>query len=155
MAIAVAICFTTAINAQSTEKEEVDAIQANFGMEKKKLIVELIKMTPEQSAKFWPIYDAYEVERKALGRERVEMIKGLADAYSDMTPVKADAVTMQTMAISNKTDKLMEKYYNSMKKSVGSEVGFEFYQAESYILTTVRASIMEQIPLFGHVKKAK
>ena len=37
--------------------------------EKKKLVAELIKMTPEQTAKFWPVYDNYEAERKALGKK--------------------------------------------------------------------------------------
>ena len=149
------VCFAAGVIAQSTEKEEIDAMQANFGIQKKELIVKLIKMTPEQSSKFWPLYDAYENERKALGKERVQMIKNLSDAYDHMTPEKADAVTMQSIGLSDKYNKLMEKYYKSIKKDVGPEIGFEFYQAETYILTATRAYIMDEIPLFSNVKKMK
>jgi Spy/CpxP family protein refolding chaperone len=151
----IAICltvFTAGVNAQSTLNEEVDAIQAVFGKEKKELIASLITLTPEESAKFWPIYDQYEVERKQLGKERVNLIVELADAYKTMTPEKADAVTQKAIDLGKRNDKLLEKYYNSMKKAVGSVNAMEFYQAELYFLTEMKAAFMDQIPLYSEVK---
>jgi Spy/CpxP family protein refolding chaperone len=155
IALAVVLCLTVTVRAQSTEKEEIDAMQANFGIQKKELIVELIKMTPDQSKKFWPLYDAYEDERKALGKERIQMIKNLSEAYEHMTPEKADAVAMQSIKLAGKYESLMEKYYKSIKANVGSEVGLEFYQAETYLLTVVRMTLMNEVPLFSNVKKTK
>jgi Spy/CpxP family protein refolding chaperone len=152
--IAAAITLSsTGLFAQSTFNEEVDAIQAIFGKEKKELIASLITLTPEEAAKFWPVYDQYEVERKKLGKERVELLKQVADAYQAMTPEKADAVAKRTTELTMKTDKLLEKYHASMKKAVGSETAFEFYQAELYLLTEIRAAIMEEIPLYSEIKK--
>jgi len=141
--------------AQSTYKEDVDAIQAIFGKEKKELVASLITLTPEESSKFWPVYDQYEVERKQIGKERIDLINEVASAFKEMTPEKADAVTKKSMAISIKNDKLLEKYYNSMKKAVGAETAMEFYQAELYLLTEIKAALMEQIPLYSEVKRIR
>ncbi len=138
--------------AQSTYKEEVDAYQAIFGKEKKELIRDLIKMTPEETEKFWPIYDAYEVERKELGRARMKLLEHLSDAYSNMTPEKADAVTIETIKLGEQNDKLLRSYYGKVKKVTGANIGFEFYQTELYLLTELRASLMETIPLYSVYK---
>ena len=150
-----AVCISVyciGASAQSTFKEEVDAIQAVFGKEKKELIASLITLTPEEAAKFWPIYDQYEVERKQIGKERMDLIVQVADAFKSMTPEKADAVAKKSMDISKRSDKLLEKYYNSMKKAVGSETALEFYQAELHMLTEVRAAFMDEIPLYSEIK---
>lgn len=153
IALATLLFLSVNVQAQNTEKEDVDELQAIFGREKKELIADLIKVSPENATKFWSVYDKYEVERKALGRERISLIKNLSDAYENMTPAKADAVSEQAMKLSKDFDKLLDKYYTAMKKEVGAVTAFEFYQAESYILTEVRSTLMEGIPLYSKVKK--
>lgn len=152
LAMSFALCATIAVNAQSTYNEEVDAVQAMFGMEKKKLITNLIKMTPEQATKFWPVYDQYEIERKALGKKRIKLLEKLDDTFNAMTDAKADQVASETMKLGTETDNLLKKYHSKIKAAAGSEVAFEFYQAELYILTQIRASLMEEIPLYSTYK---
>jgi len=151
--IIVAVLISTiVVNAQDSSKEEIEMFQALFGKEKKELVKDLIKFNPDQTTKFWPIYDKYEVERKELGRERIELIKSLADAYSNMNAEKADAVVKQTISLRAKQEKVLTKYYKVMKSSIGSEKAFEFFQFETYLLTEVRSAIMEQIPLYSQFK---
>ncbi len=153
--IAALLISTIVVNAQDASQEEVQMYQALFGKEKKQLVGDLIKLNPEQSAKFWPIYDKYEIERKALGKERIDLVTNLADAYSSMSPVKADAVVKQTITLRNNQEKVLNKYYKSMKSAVGSEKAFEFYQFETYLLTEIRGAVMEQIPLNSQFKDVK
>ena len=151
--IIVAVLISTiVVNAQDSSKEEIEMFQALFGKEKKELVKDLIKFNPDQTTKFWPIYGKYEVERKELGRERIELIKSLADAYSNMNAEKADAVVKQTISLRSKQEKVLTKYYKLMKSSIGSEKAFEFFQFETYLLTEVRSAIMEQIPLYSQFK---
>jgi hypothetical protein len=138
--------------AQSTYNEEVDALQAMYGMEKKAVIKELIELTPEEAAKFWPVYDAYEIERKQLGKERLKVLSDLADAYMNMTPEKADKVALETQRLSLASDKLLAKYYKKMKMATNSETALEFYQAEYYLLEEVRAEIVNDIPTYSELK---
>jgi hypothetical protein len=51
-------------------------------------------------------------------------------------------------------EKTLEEYYKKIKAATNSVVAFEFYQAEVYILTQLRASIMQQIPTYGQFQAA-
>ena len=51
-------------------------------------------------------------------------------------------------------EKSLEEYYQKIKGATNAVTAFEFYQAEVYILTQIRASIMQQIPTYGEFKMA-
>ena len=152
LTVLIVLGSASALFAQNTYKEEVDAAQAIFGKDKKELVGALIQMNPEESAKFWPIYDQYETERKALGQQRLQLIQDLSDAYANMTADKADAVSAKSMKLSEQNDKLLSKYYGKVKKATSSTIAFEWYQAEVYILTEIRVHLMSEIPLYSVVK---
>ena len=97
-------------NAQ-TNKEEVDLMQAAFGMEKKAIVAEFVKLTEAQSEAFWQIYDEYETQRKELGIKRLELLYQYAEKYMTMSNEEADEWTKAVMKLSASTDKLINTYY--------------------------------------------
>ena len=101
-----ALLFTSVTFAQSN-KEDVDIIQASYGKSKKELIKEYMKLTEPKAASFWTLYDEYEVERKALGREKIRLIEDYANNYKTLTDAKADEISRA--AIENNLS--MEKLY--------------------------------------------
>ncbi len=101
--------FTVAlVNAQST-KEEVDLMQASFGMEKKAMVAEFVQVDPAQKDAFWKLYDEYETARKALGQERIQLLSDYTAKYDKFTNESADAWTKNVMELGKETDKLI--YY--------------------------------------------
>ena len=48
--------------------EEVDFLQSIIGGEKKAVVAEFIKVEGASKDAFWELYDAYETERKDLGK---------------------------------------------------------------------------------------
>jgi len=48
---------------------------------------------------------------------------------------------------------LLESYYKKFKAATNSVAAFQFYQAETYLLTQIRANIMSQIPTYGELQK--
>ena len=134
------------VNAQSN-KEEVDLMQAAFGMEKKAMMEEFVQVDPAQKDAFWKLYDEYETTRKALGQERIKLLNEYADTYKKLTNETAEAWTAKTIALGKKTDDLMVTYYNKIKKATNPIVALQFFQVENYILSGIRLSILEQLPL--------
>jgi hypothetical protein len=51
-------------------------------------------------------------------------------------------------------EKMLETYYQKIKAATNATVAFEFYQAEVYLLTQIRAQIMSQIPTYGQLQQA-
>lgn len=138
--------FTFAfINAQSS-KEEIDLMQAAFGMDKKAVVAEFVKVNDAQKDAFWKLYDEYETQRKELGKKRIELLKKYAENYDKLTNESADSWAKEVIALGAKTDDLIVNYYNKIKKATNPVVALQFYQIEGYILSVIRSAILESIP---------
>lgn len=145
------ILFSGLIKAQ-TNKEEIDIMQAAFGMEKKAMVAEFVEVDAAQSDAFWKLYDEYETQRKIYGKQRIDILNEYADTYQKMTNEGADAWMKKALDVGKKTDGLLLSYYNKVKKATNPINALQFYQVELFILTGIRNQMMGELP-FVEVKK--
>jgi hypothetical protein len=75
-------------------------------------------------------------------------------AYRNLTPAIADSLAIKYFKNRNDQEKTLEEYYAKIKKATNPVAAFQFYQSELYLLTQIRASIMQQIPTYGEVQLA-
>ena len=136
-----------------SNKEEVDLVQSVFGMEKKAMAAEFIKLEGAPKDAFWVAYDEYETKRKELGKKRIGLLEKYVNGYSTMDDAGMDQITKEIISLQGETDKLIVTYYNKIKKGSGVKAAAQFYQFENYILSKIRAEIMENIPLIGEFDK--
>ena len=129
-----------------SNKEEVDLMQAAFGMDKKAAVAEFVKPSPAQKDAFWKLYDEYETQRKELGKQRITLLEQYANQYKTMTSEQADTWTKKVMDLQKKTDALIATYYSKIKGVSDGIVATQFYQVENYILSVIRAQILDEIP---------
>lgn len=134
-------------------KEEIDLMQSVFGMEKKAMVASFIKLEGAQADAFWAAYDEYETKRKELGKERIAQLARYADAYTTLDDAGTDQIIRDVISLGSKTDKLIATYYKKIKKAAGVKAAAQFFQFEHYILSKIRAEIMEEIPLIGEFDK--
>jgi hypothetical protein len=66
-----------------------------------------------------------------------------------MNPQIADSLSRQYFANRLDQENSLETYYQKVRSATNGLVAFEFYQAEVYLLTQIRAQIMAQIPVYG------
>jgi len=143
--ILIAIFMASFAYSQS-KNEEIDLIQAAFGMEKKAIVANFVHPSDAQKDAFWKLYDEYETERKELGKQKIELLKQYAAEYLTMTSEQADAWTTKVIDLQKKTDGLIVNYYGKIKKAADGIVATQFYQIENYILTYIRIQILQEIP---------
>ena len=146
----IAMIVSIASYSQSVN-EEVDFVQAAFGMEKKAVVSEFIQLNDAQSQAFWDLYDQYETTRKENGKKRVALLMQYAEQYNTMTDEQADAWTKEVIKLQMATDKLIATYYNKIKKATSATVATQFYQIENYILTGIRMEILDNVPFLGEM----
>ncbi|MGL2963542.1 hypothetical protein ACSVH2_06945 [Flavobacterium sp. RSB2_4_14] len=137
--------------AQSTEKEDLDIIQAKYGKSKKELVNVYMNLSGEKATAFWKTYDAYEVERKNLGKEKMRIINEYAANYDNLTDAKADEIAKATLKNNMDFEKLISKYYDKTKKDIGAVNAAKFIQIEVSLQTAVRSEIQNAIPLIGEM----
>jgi hypothetical protein len=138
--------FMASITFAQTNKEEIDLMQAAFGMDKKAAVAEFVKPSDAQKDAFWKLYDEYETQRKDLGKQRIELLKQYAAQYETMTSAQADAWASKAMDLQKKTDNLITTFYGKVKGATDGIVALQFYQMENYILAGIRAQLLDQIP---------
>jgi hypothetical protein len=148
--ILAAVCLTTVGFAQSN-KEDIDILQSLFGKEKKIIVGDFIKLEGAQKDAFWKLYDEYEVTRKEYGRTRIALLEKYAANYGTMSDEETSKLMKEMGSLGIKTDKLISTYYKKMEKSCGVKPAAQFFQLEVYLLSVVRASIFESIPLIGEL----
>ena len=145
----IALLFISAFGYAQSNKEEVDLFQSLYGMDKKELVSEFIKLQGAQKDEFWKLYDQYEVERKAIGKDRISLLEKYAMNYGTMDETMMDDIMKASMELVSKTDKLQATYYGKIKKAVGTKQAAQFLQLESYLTSAIRAAILEEIPFIG------
>jgi hypothetical protein len=151
--LAVAFCSTTF--AQSTLKDDVDVVQSVYGKSKTELVSQYMALTGTQVADFTKIYEAYEVERKKLGQEKIQLINQYATDYGNLTDDKADVIAKGVLKNNVAYDKLYASYYEKVKKVIGAKNAAKFIQLEVYLQTEIRSSLQNAIPFIGELDMTK
>lgn len=141
-----AVFYIGLANAQSNT-EQIDLIQSVFGMEKKAIVEEFVKVDASQKDAFWKLYDEYEIKRKELGKRRIELLTQYAENFESLNNESADTWTKEAISLTAKTDKLLVSYQKKISKATNPLAALQFYQVEEYILTGIRMSILEGLPL--------
>ena len=115
--IIISALFMASFASAQSNKEEVDLMQAAFGMDKKAAVAEFVKPSPAQKDAFWKLYDEYETQRKELGKQRITLLEEYASKYKTMTSEQADAWTKKVMDLQKKTDNLITTYYGKVRSA--------------------------------------
>jgi hypothetical protein len=126
-------------------------VQAVFGKEKKDMVALFIKLEGAQKDAFWLAYDEYEAKRKELGQKRIALLNKYATKYATLDDASTDGIVKEMIELQTQTDKLISTYYTKIKKGSGAKPAAQFYQIENYILSKLRSTIMENIPIIGEL----
>jgi hypothetical protein len=137
-----------------TSDAEAEAMANLLGVQKKEIVMKLVPVSGKDSIAFWKLYDEYRQHTNTMTKSRIQLYEKTALSYNKMTPALADSFARKYFFNRAEQEKTLEAYYNKIKSATNAIVAFEFYQAEVYILTQVRAAIMQQIPTYGEFHSA-
>ncbi len=153
--IAACIFFSfNSLMAQSNS-EDVDMIQAAFGKEKKALVSEYMQIPAKDSVAFWKLYDEYEGKRKAIGKQRIDIIQQYADNYDKLTDAKATQLANSVFSNDAKYTLLYQTYFPKFSSVIGGRRAAKLFQLETYLQTLIRAKMQTDIPFIDELDKTK
>jgi hypothetical protein len=141
--------------AQSSLKEDTEVVQSIYGKSKSELVFQYMALNEVQAKEFTKVYDAYEVERKKLGAEKVALINQYATDYATLNDASADAIAKGVLKNNVAFEKLHSTYYEKVKKAVGALNATKFMQLEVYLQTEIRSALMNSIPFVGEIDMTK
>jgi hypothetical protein len=141
----ICVVFALASKAQSSA-DEIQYLQGIIGMKKQQYVAEHMSLNKADSAKFWKIYDDYELYRSEIADKRLKNISQYVDNYGKLTNAKADELMKNSFAIMTDMDKLWQKTYTRLAKEISPVKAAEFIQIEMYVEALVRKTATDQLP---------
>ena len=138
--------FGSSLVAQNNEAELFLSV---FKVEKKAILMEYLKLSETEAAAFWPIYNAFEVERANVARERIALMTKYAEQYNTLTAEQADILYTESAKWRASRAKLEQTYYKKFKKAVGAVRAAQFVQFERYVDTSIDAELYDNMPVIG------
>lgn len=135
-----------------TEKDEVAIFQKAFGIEKRTLIENYMKVDESKAAEFWKLYETYENSRRAIGLKRIQNITKYAENYENFTPESINAIMKNALDVQKEMTSLWGSTYKKMSKVITPAEAAKFIQAEMYIENTIRQALLEQVPLIEELR---
>ena len=131
------------------QQNEFEYIKTHFHADKKTLLMQYLKLSDADAAKFWPIYNNYESERGVLADKRFANMKTYADQYKTMTDDQANTMVSNFFDNSSKQMAIKKKYYEQVKKALGGKTAASWLQFESYIDAAVQFEVLDSVPFLN------
>ena len=154
--IITAICTVFALVTKAqTNTEELRYLQSIFGMEKKQVVAERMKLSPAESAKFWTMYEEYELFRSEISDRRADNIQQYVKNFSNITEAKADEILKNTFETNDELAKLWQITYKTMSKELSAKIAGQFTYLEMYFEAIGRQKLAEAIPNIGKNEPVK
>jgi len=129
--------------------EQMRALQSQLGEGKRDFIAQQLSLTPEEAAKFWPVYDAHQQALASLNQRRLDNIVVYArhwnaDSLDDATATK---LAEQALDIEKDEAALMEHTFRKLKNAVPAVKAVRYLQVEAKVRAIVRFEQAAQVPL--------
>lgn len=130
-------------------KQAINNRIADIDYKRKRIVEANMKLTPQETEKFWPIYNSYRTEADKLSKQTLAIIIDYANSYNTGSVSNDDAVKLQKQVLELQDDKqdLKEKYLKRIAKEVSPQRALRFLQIEDQLDAMALLEVSREIPL--------
>jgi hypothetical protein len=108
----------------------VEMLQGDAEGKREAIVTELLQLSPADAKVFWPIYRAYDKERRALNAATAEAVQAYARDFQQLTNAQADALLSKTFQVEGQRVDLKKKYYDQMKSALSATTAARFFEVD-------------------------
>ena len=134
-------------NYETNIEAYVQLLRTDVEAQKVEILSALMQFSPEEAAKFWPIFADYGKELEQLARDEEETIRDYAEHFSKMTDDKADSIVARSLKLQMQTVELKKKYYERVKSAMGALTAARFLQIEDQLLLLIDLQVAAMLPV--------
>ena len=122
-------------------------LRQEAGQDRRNIVMANMLLTETESARFWPLYDEYRVERKKIGDRRVRLITDFLAQQNSMSEDEARALANEDFAILKDTSELKTKWYKRMTKELSDRTVARFFHIDEKLDAAADIALAANIPL--------
>ena len=121
----------------------VDTIRSN----RKAMVAVNLRLTDEEAAKFWPLYDRYQKEINAVGDRWLAVIEDYAASFHDLSNDKAMKLVEDYLAVEADRIQVRRTYVPEFAAIVPGRKLARLYQIENKMDAVIRYDLAATIPV--------
>lgn len=139
---------TPAMDTQKANVQQyVELLGSDVQPQKAQIMGAVLQLNKEEAAKFWPIYEEYEVELTKLNKQRAENIQEYARSYGQLTDEKANELVKAELDSVKQRADMVNKYHDRVKESLGPVNAARFFEIDSQLNSIIDLQIDSSLPL--------
>lgn len=138
---------TTTATQDTNINAYVELLRSDVRSQTKEVLTETMGLTDAQSAKFWPIYNEFDLQLRKLNDKKLAGIKDYANNYDSMTDAKADELVNLMLDLESQRNELKKTYYEKFRQQLGGIIAARFLQVENQILMVIDLQIASSLPI--------
>lgn len=124
-----------------------DGSKEDHALSRRRLIETNLPMTPEEAARFWPVYEKYWKELSALTARREAYYVELGSNFDAMTDELAKKIVLGHISLEEDRYRLLKTFFPRFAAAISEKKAARYYQIEAKIQAAVSSEIAERIPL--------
>lgn len=134
-------------NQEANFKAYVEMLRKDLKKDKVAILTELLQLSPEESAKFWPVYKEYDSALTKLADERIAFIRMYAENFASLTDAKTAEIANGLIDVEAKRTQLKKQYFQRMSQAVSVKQAARFLQVENQIEKLIDLQISASLPI--------
>ena len=148
-ACVLAIALAVPAMAQTAATTNMEILRQKIKADKKLVVAQNLKLTDEEGAKFWPVYETYQKDLQQINERLAAAILRYADAYDNgpVTNEKAKQLLDEYLAIDDAEAKLKGATTPKVLAALPAVKAARYFQIENKIRAAVRYELAAAIPL--------
>jgi hypothetical protein len=125
-----------------------ETLRSQFNTNKIATYNEVLKLTPAEADKFWPLYRAYEKENAGIGDRKLELLRVFFKDYQagEFNDAKAKVLAEKFLRNLEERTKLWKKYHKKISKAVSPMRAAQFLQIEYQLAIFIDLAIASDMP---------
>ena len=123
------------------------AVRSDLLASRADIIAKNLTMTAEQSAKFWPVYDAYQKEHGALIEEQLKGVQRYIEAFDTLDDAGALALIKAHLGRDERMHAMRQKALLDLQRAVGTRLAARAIQIDRRLSLAHQLEIVSKIPL--------
>ena len=128
-------------------KAYVELLRKDLKKDKVSILTEIMEFSPEEAAKFWPVYNNYDKELTKLADERIAFIRMYAENYGSLSDEKVTQIANGMLDLESRRIQLRKQYFETMSRSLSPKLAARFLQIEGQIEKLVDLQIASNLPI--------
>lgn len=144
--VALLAALAAALAAQ-TVQEKLDLTREAVESQKRVLVAGALPLTDAEADAFWPLFDAYEKERRPLDERASRLVADFLARAATLTDAQAKAMVDEALRIEEGRARVRRSYLDRMLKAIAPRKVARFYQIDNKLDAVVRADLASQVPL--------